>query len=287
MIQDIAPYVFDNHYEPYEPDTDSFMILVKNNETLALQKESNVSFPEFSMLRDLIDNTSLVSEIEKNAIYLFSISNRKFFLVENDLLEEKLIALGYSYLPLYTFRVCKPKHFSFAAITAAQLASWYRENRFCGCCGKPTEHDEKERMLRCDDCGVTLYPKISPAVIIALCNGDKLLLSKYAGREYTHYALLAGFTEIGETIEDTVRREVMEEVGLKVKNLRFYKSQPWSLSSSILFGFYCELDGSDEIHIDKNELSLAEWVDRKDLPVYQDDISLTYEMIANFRDKML
>lgn len=287
MIQDIAPYVFDNHYESYEPESDSFMIFVKNNETLALQKDSNVSFPEISMLNDFPNSSSLALEIREKAIYLFAISNRKFFLVENESLESRLIELGYAYLPLYTFRVCKPKHFSFAAITAAQLALWYRENRLCGCCGKPFKKDDKERMLRCDDCGIQLYPKISPAVIIAVTNGDKLLLSKYAGREYTHYALLAGFTEIGETIEDTVRREVMEEVGLKVKNLQFYKSQPWSLSSSILFGFYCELDGSDEIHIDKNELSLAEWVDRKDLPVYQDDISLTYEMIANFRDKML
>ncbi len=287
MIQDIAPYVFDNHYEPYEPDTDSFMIFVRNNETLSLQKDSNVSFPEFSMLDTLLGDNSLTLEIREKATYLFSISNRKFFLIENGKLEQKLIENGYAYLPLYTFRVCKPKHFSFAAITAAQLAMWYRENRLCGCCGKPFEKDDKERMLRCDDCCIQLYPKISPAVIIAVTNGEKLLLSKYAGREYTHYALLAGFTEIGESIEDTVRREVMEEVGLKVKNLRFYKSQPWSLSSSILFGFYCELDGSDEIHIDKSELSLAEWVDRKDLPVYQDDISLTYEMIAMFRDKML
>lgn len=280
LIQDIAPYVYDNHYEPYTPDDDSYMIFVKNSETLVLKNNSEISFPEFSVL-DPNSKTGV------NATYLFSISNRKFFLVESEELECKLMENGYRYLTLYELRACIPKHFGFAAITAIQLANWYRENRLCGCCGKPFEKDLKERMLRCDNCGIQVYPKISPAVIIAVTNGEKLLLSKYAGREYTHYALLAGFAEIGESIEDTVRREVMEEVGLKVKNLRFYKSQPWSLSSSLLMGFYCELDGSDEIHIDRTELSTAVWVDRKDLPVYEDNISLTYEMIANFREKVL
>lgn len=280
LIQDIAPYVYDNHYAPYTPDGDSYMIFVKNSETLALKNNSDISFPEVSAFGPN-------SKYNENSTYLFSISNRKFFLVENEELERKLMENGYRYLTLYELRACSPKHFGFAAITAVQLANWYRENRLCGCCGKPFEKDLKERMLRCDNCGIQLYPKISPAVIIAVTNGEKLLLSKYAGREYTHYALLAGFTEIGESIEDTVRREVMEEVGLKVKNLRFYKSQPWSLSSSLLMGFYCELDGSDEIHIDKTELSTAVWVDRKDLPVYEDNISLTYEMIANFREKVL
>ena len=83
-------------------------------------------------------------------------------------------------------------------------------------------HDEKERMVRCDVCGRLEYPRISPAVIIGVTNGNKLLLSKYAGRSYTNYALLAGFVEIGESVEETVKREVLEEVGLKVKNVTYY-----------------------------------------------------------------
>jgi NAD+ diphosphatase len=132
--------------------------------------------------------------------------------------------------------------------------------------------DGKERMLRCPDCGNTLYPKICPAVIVACYKGDKLLLTKYAGRGIGAYALIAGFAEIGESIEDTVRREVFEETGVRVKNLRFYKSQPCPLSDSLLMGFWCELDGSDEITLDTNELSVAEWVDRP--------ISLTGKLIS-------
>lgn len=86
-----------------------------------------------------------------------------------------------------------------------------------------------------------VFPKISPAVIVAVTDNDRVLLTKYAGRTYKNYALVAGFNEAGETIEQTVRREVMEEVGLKVKNLKYYKSQPWGLSGSLLSGFFVSL----------------------------------------------
>lgn len=144
--------------------------------------------------------------------------------------------------------------------------------------------DKKERMLHCKHCHNMEYPKLSPAVIVAIRNGDKLLLSKYAGREYTRYALIAGFAEIGEPIEDTVRREVMEEVGLKVKNLHFYKSQPWSFTDTLLFGFFCDLEGDDTIHLDEEELALAEWKDRSDIPGDDYEISLTREMMTLFKN---
>ena len=110
------------------------------------------------------------------------------------------------------------------------------------------------------------YPKICPAVIVAVLDGERILLTKYAGRSYTRYALIAGFAEIGETIEQTVHREVMEEVGLRVKNLRFYKSQPWSFSDTLLMGFYCDLDGEDRITLDQDELAVAEWFNRGQIP---------------------
>ena len=121
-------------------------------------------------------------------------------------------------------------------------------------------------------------------MIVAVTNGEKLLLSKYAGRAYTRYALLAGYTEIGETIEQTVRREVMEEVGLRVKNLRYYKSQPWGVDGNVLMGFFCDVDGNTDIHIDENELSMAGWYDRDALPAHDDGISLTREMIRVFEE---
>ena len=139
-------------------------------------------------------------------------------------------------------------------------------------------------MLLCPQCGNMVYPRISPAVIIAVTHGNRLLMSKYAQREYKKYALLAGFTEIGETLEETVEREVMEEVGLRVKNITYYKSQPWSFSDTLLMGFFCELDGEEEITLDEEELALAEWFERDAIPVTPDDISLTNEMMMAFKN---
>ena len=153
----------------------------------------------------------------------------------------------------------------------------------CGCCGKPMVHDKHERKMICPACGNGEYPVLSPAVIVGVTNGDKLILSKYEGRNHTRYAMIAGFAEIGETIEETVHREVMEEIGVKVKNLRYYKSQPWSFSGTLLFGFYCDLDGDDTLTVDHNELSMASWFNREDIPDEGDNISLTKEMMMAFK----
>ena len=125
-----------------------------------------------------------------------------------------------------------------------------------------------ERMLQCPVCNNMVFPKIAPAVIIGLTNNDQIMMTKYAGREYKRYALIAGFTEIGETAEETVHREVMEEVGLKVKNIRYYKSQPAE---------------EGEIRLEEEELSLAEWVDYRDVPDDPEGLSLTREMMTYFR----
>ena len=114
-------------------------------------------------------------------------------------------------------------------------------------------------------------------------NGDRLLLTKYAGRPYKNFALVAGFAEIGESLEQTVRREVKEEVGLNVKNIKFYKSQPWPFTDTILAGFFAELDGDDTITLQEDELSLGVWMDRKDIPPEKLKISLTGEMMEAFR----
>lgn len=141
-------------------------------------------------------------------------------------------------------------------------------------------------MLFCPGCGNMIFPKIAPAVIVCVTDGDRILMSKYANREFKKYALIAGFTEIGETAEETVAREVMEEVGLRVKNIRYYKSQPWGLDSNLLLGFFCDLDGDDTISMDAQELSDARWFYRDKMPAHNDGISLTTEMMDVFEKNL-
>ena len=125
----------------------------------------------------------------------------------------------------------------FIVFTAYHLWRWYTDNRFCGRCADRLIFHEKERALRCPKCGNIIYPRINPAVIVGVIKGDCLLITKYR-RGYARSALIAGFTEIGETLEETVHREVMEETGIRVKNVRYYKSQPWGMAQDILVGIF-------------------------------------------------
>lgn len=276
MIQDITPYRFQNEYRPLRPDDNSYLLCYSGREVMVKTgKAGEISFPAFKELKE--EN----EEIYENSIYLFSIDEDRFYLGSH--INCKPLS-GYHMENLEIFRTAHPKHLAFAGITGAQLNRWYLNHRFCGRCASRMKHDEKERMMYCPECGAQEYPKIMPAVIIGVLNDNRILMSKYANRDFKKYALIAGFAEIGESIEDTVRREVMEEVGLNVKNIRYYKSQPWSFSDTLLLGFYADLDGDEEITLDENELALAEWFEREDIPVKETGLSLTNEMIINFKN---
>lgn len=133
---------------------------------------------------------------------------------------------------------------------------------------------------------VPYTPKSARRSSSLFATNDQLLLTKYAGRSFRRYALVAGFNEIGETIEQTVQREVLEETGLLVHHLRFYKSQPWVVSDSLLFGFFADLAGPDVIRLQEDELAEARWFPRAELPTDHSTDSLTGEMIEAFRAGM-
>ncbi|MDO4418441.1 MAG: NAD(+) diphosphatase [Eubacteriales bacterium] len=221
---------------------------------------------------------------DRSYTFLFSLDGTAFFLLQEDLPEEEIPA-GFVYKDIRKMRqkAYGPQHRLFAAITAYQLANWYRDNRYCGTCGTPTVHAENERAVCCPSCGRRIYPRIIPAVIVGVINGDRILLTKYAGTDFPFYALIAGFTEIGETFEETVRREVMEEAGIRVKNIRYYKSQPWGIVDDLLAGFYCDVDGDPTIHMDSTELKVAQWCTRDEIVLQPTDHSLTNEMMTRFK----
>lgn len=275
MLQDMPSGRLENEFRNITPTAKDPIICFHERQILLNRSEDNF------LTLPTLEQISLGGPSAQPR-YLFRLQQRNFFLWTDEAPDSPID--GFSYEPVRTLRQLQSKEVCYAVMTGWHLYNWYRANRFCGCCGTPTEHDSKERMLRCPNCGNLIFPRISPAVIVAVTDGDRLLLSKYAGRSYTRYALLAGYTEIGETLEQTVHREVMEEVGLKVKHLRYYKSQPWGVDGNVLMGFFCDVDGSDVIHIDENELSMAAWYPRDALPAHDDGISLTREMIRVFEE---
>ena len=274
MLQDLATGRLENEFRNIAATEEDLILCFQSGQVL-LCRESDDSLT--------LPTLAQIGMDEKTAAprYLFRMLDRNFFLWTDT---APNAPEGFAYEAARALRQLKSKEICYAIMTGWHLYNWYRTNRLCGCCGTPTEHDDKERMLRCPSCGNMIFPRISPAVIVAVTDGDRILLSKYAGRAYTHYALLAGYAEIGETIEQTVHREVMEEVGLRVKNLRYYKSQPWGVDGNILMGFFCDVDGSDCIRIDETELSMADWYHRDALPAHDDGISLTREMIRVFEE---
>lgn len=271
MIQEIGPDRLHIEYEENAPAPGDSLLFFRDGELLVQTANDSLLFPKFT--------AALPAQRFR---YLFSLEQERFFLYIG---EADIEIDGYAYVNSSVFRTrLHPKARCFAALTGFHLYKWYRANRFCGGCGELREHDAKERMLRCPKCGSMVYPTISPAVIVGVCDKDRLLMTKYKGKERGGYALIAGFVEIGEMPEDTVRREVMEETGVRVKNIRYYRSQPWGYSNSLLLGFYADLDGSDVITMQEDELGVAEWVDRTSIPTSYDGFSLTNEMICRFKD---
>ena len=277
MIQDIFPEILHNEYRQKEIAQESVVIVFKEDSVLCDMGSGSV-FPLFGSL----------DCAGQEFTYLFNVSGTDFFLAAWDdpsACDDIVAPAGFSFEKIGAFRSMTPRHLAFAGITAHHIYNWYRDHRFCGRCGNTMRHDMKERMLFCEKCDNHVYPKISPVVIVGVTSGDKLLLTVYANREYKRYSLIAGFIEIGESAEEAVKREVMEEVGIRVKNIRYYKSQPWGFSDSLLFGYYAELDGEPDLSIDENELSQALWLGRNEIDVEPDSISLTNEMICRFKDQ--
>ncbi len=276
MIQDIETRLQNEFKYLLPEETDNILIFAQR--TICL-KETDTGY-RFLQMREaaLIWGQQFVKEA---CLYLFCIGQKKYFLYA-DFQQLHRIDSKPFFMKLAAARQELPKEMCFVLYTAYHLYQWYRDNQFCGRCGRQVTPDAKERMLYCAACGNQIYPKIAPAVIVAVTHGDQILLTKYAGREYQKYALIAGFTEIGETAEQTVQREVMEEVGLHVNNIRYYKSQPWGVDSNLLIGYFADLEKVETVCLDKNELAAAEWFHREDLKDMDDGFSLTREMMRVF-----
>ncbi|MCR4645667.1 MAG: NAD(+) diphosphatase [Oscillospiraceae bacterium] len=269
MIQDIYPSKLDNSFADRAPGpNDPLLLFDEQGRMLAQITEGQITFPTAAQVA------------YTDAVYLFSVDAASYFL-----------ALGKADCTDETFRHYTIRELRdlgggkelLAAFTAYHLWKWYDDNRFCGKCQTKLAVHNAERVLRCECCGNMIYPRINPAVIVGVIKGDSLLITRY-NRGYAHNALVAGFTEIGETLEETVAREVMEETGVSVKNIRYYKSQPWVIAQDILVGFFCDADGDAVIHRDTNELKYAEWVEREKIELQPNNLSLTNEMMQVFKE---
>ena len=298
MIQELENNaVFSNEYRPIAPGDGDLAAVFENGGRkllMSLDDEGAMTLPEAVLFKDFWldpddgEAEEKMAELGGRLVYLFSIDDISYYgFIYYDQRTPDFSFTGMEFLPFSFENKPIPKNVYFGAETSFQLSTWYNDNRRCGRCGKPMAPHSKLRACRCGSCGYMVFPRVLPAVIIAVVHDDKLLMIRYRGREedgYAGTALIAGFCEIGETIEDTVRREVMEEAGLVVGDIRYYKSQPWGFSSNLLIGVICDIEGSDEIAVqDTNEVAEAVWLTRDEIRGHNRGVSLTDEMITYFQ----
>ena len=165
------------------------------------------------------------------------------------------------------------------AVKAQHLLNWDRATKYCGCCGHLYQRKEDERAKKCPQCGNLQFPRISPAVIVGIKKENQILLAHNSAFKEGLYSVIAGFVEQGETLETAVKREVYEEVGIKIKNIRYFQSRPWNSIDSLMLGFIAEYE-SGEIKVDGKEIVDARWCDKENMPkVLPNRISTAWHII--------
>ena len=272
MIHEIFPHQFDNHFIITDNIAEDDYILHYNEKSLLLKINGDeFQLPTKKDVSDIFDTTERT--------FLFSLNGVRCFLVWN---ATRLIDDRFVYKEINSFRTLNPREIAWICIVGFQLNNWYLENKFCGKCGTKTAEKPDERAIVCPNCNTVVFPKISPAIIVAILCKDKILLAHNSNFEQKRYSLVAGYVDVGETLEETVMREVKEEVGLDVKNIRYYKSQPWAFSGSMMIGFTAEADDTQPIRPDNVEITEADWFSRENLPNHPPKISIAGEMIDKF-----
>lgn len=188
--------------------------------------------------------------------------------------------------PLRAFLEYLDKELMLKIFRAKQLLHWHKTSQFCSACGGKTLHSETETAKICENCDRIIYPHTSPAIVVLIEKGEEILLARSRHFRPGVYSLLAGFVEAGESAEDTVRREIEEEVQIKVKNIRYFGSEPWPFENSFMIAFIAEYDSGDII-ISPNEIEDARWFKWEELPLLPYKSSLSRQLIdAYIKEKI-
>jgi NAD+ diphosphatase len=258
-----------------EGDKTSFQFLFQQSNLLVKKLEKAYTIPTGE------DLSHLEYKIE-DKLYIGSLDGHSCYTARYP--EESALPQGLEFLGLRQLHEQIDDSMLQAAFRAVQIVAWNETHRFCGACGEPTIKKDDEHAKVCPKCGQIFYPRLSPAVIVAITKGDKLLLARNKNFVPGRYSVLAGFVEAGETLEECVKREIKEEVNIEVKNIKYFGSQSWPFPNSFMVGFTAEYE-SGEIQLDENELAEANWFSAEEMPDIPAKLSISRRLIDWFIEK--
>ena len=267
---------FEPGFDPARQATDGdYCFIVHEGKLAVLRDDDTYSIPRYEDVKHVQGSL--------NGTQYFGLQgDRPCFLAE--LKDAGELADGFELTGVFDLRGLLENEIFMVAGCAAQLIRWDRSHRYCGRCGGPTEDRADERAKACPKCGLSCFPRLSPAVIVAVVKGNHLLLGTSPRFRSGFWSVLAGFVEPGETLEECVAREVHEEVGILVKNVRYFGSQPWPFPDSLMVGFTAEYAGG-EITIDDAEITEAKWFSATDLPTIPPKGSIARSLIDWFVER--
>jgi NAD+ diphosphatase len=256
--------------------TGNALWFVFHDQKLLIKNENDIlTIPELKDLETLKFNPTYPQ-------YMGSLDGRPSF--AGELLDGTSVTDPFSFHPLRALFGKLHEELIGIAGLANQLVLWNQNHQYCGKCGVPNRNKVDERAKFCPECGLINYPRLSPAIIVAVTHKDRILLAHSSRFPVKFYSVLAGFVEPGETLEACVKREVREEVGIDVKNIRYFGSQPWPFPDSLMIAFTAEYAGG-EISIDESEILDADWFTADNHPPIPPKISIARHLIDWFTEK--
>ena len=268
------------------------IFVVENTDTKQLEKIYLVVKGEDLLIDSVSQNLALIDNDQykwsgmavKTEHFIGYLDNNSLYALELD--NESLLIPETSLKPFRTLLGIIPDAYFGICSRSIQLVEWNGKNKYCGTCGSETSLHLVEKAMLCKDCNNLIYPRISPCIIVLVTDNERLLLAHNKNFPTKIFSPLAGFIEVGETVEEAIKREIFEEVSIKVKNCQYYGSQSWPFPSQLMLGFHAEYKEGD-LKPDGEEIDIAEWFHYQSLPdVPPGRISISGRLIESYVNKL-
>lgn len=260
---------------PIAKQDNDYIFIYKDNQILIIKDKNTIRLTTRKDLKNYIDNF-------KNCLYLGDLDGIHCYTLE---IQNFLNISNFDFITLRQLTPYISQELFLACGRAYQILHWYNNTKYCGRCGSRNKIQDNEISKTCPNCSLVTYPKISPAIIVTVTKGDKILLAHNKNFPEGMHSNVAGFLEPCETLEDCVKREVYEETGIKIKNIKYFGNQPWPFPDSIMIGFFAEYE-SGEIKVDGEEIECANWFTKDNLPKLPEKYTIARKMIDTFLDNL-